>query len=115
MAKLTKRQQRKRRDWRNSLGDIANANGKPFKLRNTSDVWFILTVVPMVAASGTAASAVIGFTVWAPALFIAAALAMVAWPFFWGSYTWLETRGWGDAIVEIEEKRRKAWTYGSDV
>ena len=82
-----------------------------FAFRSPAEVWLYLVGAPVLTVSGSVTAFVVGSTVWPLALIIAAALGAVSAWLIGASFAWLNVRGWGDAIMEIEHKRRKAEAY----
>jgi hypothetical protein len=83
-----------------------------FAFRSPAQVWLILVGAPVLTVSGAVTAFVVGSTVWPLALLISAALATLSAWLIGASFAWLNVRGWGAAIMEIEHKRRKADAYG---
>jgi len=82
-----------------------------FAFKSPAEVWLWLVGAPVITMSGAVTAFVVGSTVWPLALLIAAGLAALSAWLMGGSFAWLNVRGWGVAIMEIEHRRRKADVY----
>ena len=85
-----------------------------FAFKSPLAVWLWLVGAPVLTMSGAVTAFVVGSTVWPLALLIAAGLAALSAWLIGASFAWLNVRGWGEAIMEIEHKRRKADAYNGE-
>ena len=82
-----------------------------FYYRNATHVWIHLVLLPALTAMSALGVMLIGFMAWAPLLFVSVPLGLFAVFYGWSAYVWMNARGWGNAIIEIEHKSGKAAAY----
>ena len=83
-----------------------------FSFRSPSSVWFWVTAVPALSMAIFIAASVLGFTIWTPALFVAAGFGLAGMVSMTIAYRAFLLRGWGQAIMDIEHAKRKEHHYG---
>lgn len=122
MSKAQKRPTRKERlDWA-KLGAIHHKSGADmmfrglngeggFAFRSPLHVWFWLTAFPALSMGVFCAASVVGFTSWPPALFVAAGFGFAGMVSMTIGMRALATRGWAQAIMDIEHRKRKEQQY----
>ena len=83
-----------------------------FKFATVGAIWVMVTVAPMLLALSSGLLFMAGLSYSHELLWLFAPLGILCIWWLLAVLVWLQYRGWGSAIQEIEKKRRQGDTWG---